>query len=827
VGLEEALAAVLAEVLGVPGVAHDQHFFDGLGADSMLMAKFCARVRKRSDLPRVSIKDIYRYPTIGELAAALAGAGAPTAALGPQKAPEIQTPDSAQSAAAGGPARGASRAQFVGCALVQLLVLITPLYAAGLLGGLGYRMIRPGAGVVDLWLRAAGFSAVVLAGAFGLPIALKWLLIGRFRDEEIPVWTPRYVRFWIVKLAITRTPVLPLLVGSPLYPIYLRALGARVGRGTTILTRRVPVCTDLLTIGARTVIRRDAVLLGYHAHDRVIRTGRVTLGAGVVVGAHAVLDIDTAIGDRGQLGHASALHPGQTVPPGERWHGSPAGPGASDFTEVPPARCEPTRRVRFGTWQLFSAVFITGPLALAAAVGLSVVARDLVGVDGWGRGSLTDPTFYGRAAGAAFVLLAGVALIGPPLLFAFSRVLSRLVRPGEIYPLFGVRYLAHRAITRATNYKFFTQLCGDSSLIVHYLLRLGYRLRPYRQTGTNFGLLFRHETPFAVSVGTGTVIADGLVVVNAEYSASSFRVRPARIGAENFLGNYVIYPSASRVGDDCLLATKVMVPTDGQMRAGVGLLGSPSFEIPRTVARDHDLAITDPDGLRRGLGAKNRHNAVSIGLFLAVRWVYLLAVLVLAQAAGELYRSGGAVLGALMTVAIAVAGLAWFVFVERAVAPLCTLRPSGVSIYDRAFWRHERFWKLPSHSWPQLFNGTPYKVWIWRALGARFGRGVFDDGVSIVEKTFVAIGDGVTLNVGSIIQAHSQEDGAFKSDRITISSGVNLGVSSFVHYGVSLGQNAYLGADSFLMKGEDVPADAVWGGNPAREMALVGRGGTS
>ena len=29
--------------------------FDDLGADSMLMARFCARVRKRADLPPVSI----------------------------------------------------------------------------------------------------------------------------------------------------------------------------------------------------------------------------------------------------------------------------------------------------------------------------------------------------------------------------------------------------------------------------------------------------------------------------------------------------------------------------------------------------------------------------------------------------------------------------------------------------------------------------------------------------------------------------------------------------------------------------------------------------
>jgi non-ribosomal peptide synthetase-like protein len=108
---------------------------------------------------------------------------------------------------------------------------------------------------------------------------------------------------------------------------------------------------------------------------------------------------------------------------------------------------------------------------------------------------------------------------------------------------------------------------------------------------------------------------------------------------------------------------------------------------------------------------------------------------------------------------------------------------------------------------------------IWRLLGVRLGRRAFDDGLGVVEKTFVAIGDDCTFNAGSIIQCHSQEDGAFKSDRVAIGNGVTLGVGAFVHYGVTIGDDAELAADSFLMKGEDMPANAHWGGNPAGEMS--------
>src|SRR5882724_5395062 len=76
---ESILAEVLAGVLRVDRVPVDSHFFEELGADSLVMAHFCARVRKRGDLPPVSMKDVYAHPTIRSLAAALADA-APVAA---------------------------------------------------------------------------------------------------------------------------------------------------------------------------------------------------------------------------------------------------------------------------------------------------------------------------------------------------------------------------------------------------------------------------------------------------------------------------------------------------------------------------------------------------------------------------------------------------------------------------------------------------------------------------------------------------------------------------------------------------------------------------
>jgi non-ribosomal peptide synthetase-like protein len=817
-GTATMLAGVLREVLGLDEVPATANFFTDLGADSMLMAQFCARVRKHGGLPKVSMKDIYANPTLGELAAALA-ARDPAAATPVALDAAIPLPTDPIAAVAR-PAKRGSTAMRV-CGLVQLLVLLIPIFAAGLVGGIGFDVIAPATGPVANYLRAVEFSAILVAGSLLLPIAGKWLLIGRFRVEEIPLWSPRYLRFWTVKLLLTRNPMMRVLVGSPLYAVYLRALGAKIGPGTTILSRHVPACPDLLTIGANTIVRRDAVLTCHHARAGVIRTGRVTLGADVVVGARSVLEVDTAIGAGGQLGHASALHPGQQIPVGERWCGSPAAATTADFTELPAAVTADSsrRRARFGAWQLLNIVLLATPLSLGVGVGLSALAEAITGVGDWGNGSLSTFGFYLRAAGAAATILLGAVLVGVPLLLAGTRALSLLTRPDEVHRMHGIRHAALRAIQRGTNYKFLTFLTGDSSLIVHYLGPLGWRLKPCTQTGTNFGLTVNHETPFAVTVGTGTVIADGLLVADVEFSNSSFRVAPTRIGAENFLGNQITYPATSRVGDNCLLATKAMVPIDGEMRSGVGLLGSPAFPIPRTVNRDNDLAVTDPARLRRLLAAKNRHNGITIALFLAIRWIYVLGLLVWAEGAGELYRRDGVVAMAMSSIGLAAGSLVYFVLVERAVGFLAVRRPDGISIYDKAFWRHERFWKVPSRTYLMLFNGTPWRPLLWRVLGVRIGKRVFDDGCDLTEKRFATVGDDVTLNALTIVQCHSQEDGAFKSDGITIGAGVTLGVGSFVHYGVTMGQNSELAADSFLMKGEEVPTDAQWGGNPARETA--------
>ncbi|MBT2467753.1 peptide synthetase [Streptomyces sp. ISL-66] len=823
------LAEVLADVVGVEQVPGDSNFFDDLGADSMVMAGFCARVRKRADLPPVSMKDVYRHPTVNSLAAALTPAApalsAPAASAAPvpvQSAAHPAVPavpaSTPMSASARRAAARAGTGQYLLCGMLQFLAFLGYSYLAALATVRGFEWVGGGAGVFDVYLRSVLVGSAGFAGLCMVPIVAKWTLIGRFTDREFPVWSLSYVRLWLVKALIRTSPV-RLFTGSPLYVAYLRALGAKIGRDVAIFSTHVPVCTDLLTIGDGTVIHKDALFSCYRAHAGLIQTGPVTLGRNVLVSAQTVLDINTSMGDQAQLGHASSLHSGQTVPAGERWHGSPAEPTDTNFRTVGAVDRSTARKVFYTIGQLLALLLGYLPLATGGVTLLLGPLSQLNTAPAEGTSAYTTGTFYLGALAASFVLFFGGAFAGLVIQGVVPRLLNRAVKPDTVYPLYGVHYGLQRAITTMTNRKFFTALFGDSSAIVHYLRYLGYDLSRVTQTGSNFGSDVKHDSPFLTSVGSKTMVADGLSVINAEFSNTSFRLSRVSIGAHNFLGNRVAYPAQAKTGDNCLLATKVMVPVDGEVRENVGLLGSPAFTIPRTVMRDTRFQdLESGSELRRRLAAKNRHNAVTAGLFLMARWIHLFALTLVALGAETLYSSLGALAFALAAVVTLPLTVVYFALIERATTGFKAQKPLYCSIYEPSFWRHERYWKMASVDYAQAFDGTPFKNVLWRLLGARIGKRVFDDGCFFPERTLVTVGDDCTLNAGTVVQCHSQEDGAFKSDRSTIGAGSTLGVGAFVHYGVTLADGVQLACDSFLMKGEQVPHRARWAGNPAREL---------
>jgi non-ribosomal peptide synthetase-like protein len=867
VEVEGILSEVLAELLGVEQVSPGSDFFADLGADSMMMTRFCARVRKHDALPSLSMKDIYRHPSVGALASALAIAAAPAdatpagrrASAGPTAASEGTGPGvfagSSPPEVAGEQARTTvdgpivrSKPRYLLCGALQLLALIgLPVLGAfilaqgyewmvktsGLLGaaagvalgtGAGADPVRAqlhaalfGSGVLSIYLRSVVYVVAGFLLTCALPIVAKWVLVGRWTRRQIPIWSLAYFRFWLVKTLI-RTSPLVLFVGTPIYVAYLRSLGAKIAPGVAIFSQYVPVCTDLLTIGEDSVIRKDVAFACYRARGGMIETGPVTLGADALVSEATVLDIDTSLGHWSQLGHASSLHSGQAVPHGETWHGSPAQPADVDYRKVEAKPCGTPRRIWYSMTPLLFTLLVLGPLLISGADLVFTRIPRLQALFAPVRTALSSGTFWVNGVVASYLLFFGAIFLGLASLAVLPRLLNLVIRPGRIYHLYGFRYSVYRLVTRLTNLRFFVRLFGDSSFVTGYLRGVGYGLRPVVQTGSNFGSEFKQDSPYLTTIGSGTMIADGLSIVNADFTNSSFRLMQVSIGQHNFLGNKVTYPTSGRTGENCLLATKVMVPIDGKVRENVGLLGSPSFEIPRSVERDMKIGAAVAEVRARRLTAKNDHNVVTMTLYLLVWWAHFAVLLSLGLIAADRYGAWGMWAFAASGAVSLVFHTLYWILVDWSVRRLQAFEPAGCSIYDPAFWRHERFWKVCDDRYLLILNGTPFKSLVWRMLGVRIGRRVFDDGAFFPERSLVTIGDECTLNGDTHIQCHSQEDGAFKSDRTEIGLRCTLGVGAFIHYGVTVGDDVELLPDCFVMKGEQIPAGARWGGNPAREM---------
>jgi non-ribosomal peptide synthetase-like protein len=235
------------------------------------------------------------------------------------------------------------------------------------------------------------------------------------------------------------------------------------------------------------------------------------------------------------------------------------------------------------------------------------------------------------------------------------------------------------------------------------------------------------------------------------------------------------------------------------------------------VDRDRDLnAALSAEERHNRLRRKNAYNFMTAMLFLASRWMFFFAGLVAWQVALLAYPQYGVFALFAAGMVVSTAAILFFSFLERASLGFKRLAPQLVTIYEPYFWWHERHWKLSDSPIMQFFPGTPMKNLILWLAGVKIGRKVYDANCSITDRSLTEIGDYANLNEGSVLQAHSLEEGVFKSDSIRMGKGCTLGPAAFVHYGVTLGDHVVIDADSFLMKGEVVESHTAWRGNPAK-----------
>lgn len=798
--LEAGLAGLLLDLFQIEQVSVEDHFFDNLGANSLLMARYSTKIRKELGLTDFSMRDIYQNPTVRALATLLDSKAEAEQPLGNQNS--YRTP---------------SKLEYYGCGAAQLLF-----YGANIALGLWLMVVSmnwifSATSMGDAYFRTVTFGMATFAVSLALPFVVKWGLIGRWKEERFPIWSLAFFRFWVVRQYVQVNPMAA-FAGTPIYNMYLRMLGARIGRNVVIFSKSGPVCTDLIEIGDDTILGRGTILKGYRAEGGYIQTGRIKLGKNAFVGEASVIEVDTAMEDDTQLAHASSLQAGQVIPAGKRYHGSPAEETRTDFNRIETRPHSQLRSTLYCAYLLSGIVFMFLPLMLLAMMHFLPF---LFGEgDALARFStLIDHYFHHVTwlvpVGTLVLFVLSIPL-GLATIWLLPRIANFFMKEDKVYPIYGLHYILFKFVHAVSNVKFYNDLLGDSAFITSYLKWIGWDLSNVVQTGSNFGMMQQHDNPLLCKIGTGTMVSDGLIMKNAQISTSSFKVSRTELGDHNYLGNLISYPSDGRTGDNCLLATKVMIPTDGPVRENVGLLGSPCFEIPRASKSDQDMSQIDEDQRALDLKKKTTHNVRSMLMSLSVNWLFGNLALLLFLTAIMYYNSFGMAALAGGTVAGYALTIGYFVAQEWLSLGFKKLQPLTSTIYDRRFWEVERHWKVANTPLTSMFRGTPFKSVISRMLGVKVGKRVFDDGSVLTEKTLSSIGDFCTLNEASMLQNHSLEEGVFKADVIKVGSGCTIGINAFIHYGVTLGDNAILAADSFLMKGETVEKDQYWMGNPAK-----------
>jgi len=118
-----------------------------------------------------------------------------------------------------------------------------------------------------------------------------------------------------------------------------------------------------------------------------------------------------------------------------------------------------------------------------------------------------------------------------------------------------------------------------------------------------------------------------------------------------------------------------------------------------------------------------------------------------------------------------------------------------------------------------LFRGTPLWTAHLRLSGARLGKRVYVNSLSVSDYNLIECGDDVVIGGGVHVSGHTVEAGVVKTARLRLGHNVTIGLGSVIEIGVEIGSDCQIGALSFVPKHARLPGGVVYGGVPAVPLA--------
>jgi non-ribosomal peptide synthetase-like protein len=786
--LENSLATTWAQVLGRDRVSVEDDFFTDLGGHSLAAAQVISKLRQEAKLQGLSIGDLYSNATVRSLARFIEG----EVAQAPESQPvAIKRPEP----------RKHSSARVLGSGLLQLCMLYSMTFMSSI-PVIGLRWA-----INNLWdLVWLGVIEVIWLGisSFIVPIVVGRLLMAGVRPGLYPLWGITYLRWWLYRKILALSPV-ALLAGTPLFPPYLRLLGAKVGRHCHIVSAKLDL-PMFLEIGEGVSMGYGVQLHPFEVGNGWLRIAPIHIGQDAFLGTNCVVLAGAWIGSNASIAEQTLVPQDQVIPTNEHWSGSPS----KRQQATPPILNFLAAKADGRPWPisvLFGYVFGTTLLTLLGGLMIvpSVVLVGYVAI------------FFGPLWGAASTLLSGplFVFVTCSLVLLGKRIVMPSVRPG-VYSVrsgFGVRkWLNDQMMAMSLG---LTNTLYATLYLTPFLRALGARIGRWSEVSTVGNL-----DPDMLVVGHESFVADIAVVGPAVFHQGGVALAPAEVGDRSFVGNGALLPISTRLGDNCLIGVYSLPPSQ-QVEPGTSWLGSPAIFLPH---RQESQTFED------GLTYAPRPSLVAWRLFIEFFRVTLPSTIVTCAAlasAEAVYHFINIVsplelllltplfimgIGAVTTLFIAI--LKWII-VGR-------YRPRVEPLWSVFVRRSELITGLYEGAAVPLFvgmlTGTPWIAPALRLFGVKVGRRVWLDTTYVTEFDLVEVGNDAEVGDTTSLQTHLFEDRVMKMSTVKIGAGSSVGSRSVVLYDAEIGAGASLDSLSLVMKGETLPPGSHWRGIPARAL---------
>ena len=771
-------------------LSHD--FFTDLGGHSLLAAAFVSRLRREANVPQASLKDIYQNRPLSTLVSYWESKPVtqPTAKKVFNEVPKLR---------------------FYLCWLAQSasLLLMYLLFAVQIFFPyLGYYYVVEETKNISYAITTALCMFCLIPPLFAvLSILVKWLVIGKMKEGDYPLWGVYYFRWWFVK---TMQRVVPsqFLNGTPLYCGYLRRMGVKVAKDAQLAAITIGA-EDLVTIGSDVSISSQVVINNAWVEDGLLKLRSVHLGDHAYIGSSAIIAGGAKVEAWGELQDLSYLQEGKTIKEAEVWQGSPAVlKEKKKIEDLPqPLYVSPGKRMKYSF--IFTLSLLIFPFVILLPLLPTIIIINNL------DNSTPDYDFSYLVVTPSLAL--SYIIVFTLVTVVLTRLLQWGIKPGK-YPIYSMFYVR----------KWFAdQLMTLSLIVLHPIYATVYISLLFRALGAKVGKNTEISTASSVThplleIGKGAFVADAVTLGESDIRGQQLILERTVIGNNSFVGNSALIPQGYVLPGRMLIGVLSTPPSKEQLEkeAARDWFGSPAIALPRRQAsRTFATELTARPSAGRILA---RSIVEFIRILIPETVILICSIFFIAYGHDLLVNKPWWMIALeIPFYYLFYMGLPTFlVTVALKWTTIGKFKVEQKPMWTSKVWRSEAITSTyEALSVPFLLDfmrGTPWLPILLRVLGVKTGKRVWMNTTDITEYDMVDIGDDTALNEDCGPQTHLFEDRVMKVGPVKIGKRCSIGARTIILYDSEIGDNVNVDALSLVMKGENLQSNSGWGGSPVK-----------